>query len=128
MRFLIYILLIVVSFSNKLCAQEKEQASVNSLFKIYLQNNFLVADTANKRPSRFYKKYISKQISANCEFECTCSTFMNEAIFNFGTVKGFLIGIDRLSRCGSSHNTYNFLPSLSGKNDNSLIDEIHFYD
>ena len=50
----------------------------------------------------FYKSILSEQISANCEFETSCSTFSFQSIDEFGFVKGFFLTADRLTRCGFS--------------------------
>jgi len=128
MRILKYVSIWILCSCNNLWAQQNAVLGIDSIFYTYQNNNSEVNDTLGKTSVGVYKKYISKQISANCEFECSCSLFMNHAINRFGLVKGFLLGIDRLSRCGASHDTYNYLPSLVGKNENTLIDEVHFYD
>jgi putative component of membrane protein insertase Oxa1/YidC/SpoIIIJ protein YidD len=98
-----------------------------------IYNNYQIVNQPNKtadksQQTQFYKKYISKQISANCQFNATCSSFMVEARQRFGFGKGLLLGIDRLSRCGASEETYNNLPSLKVQNTTTFIDHIHFYD
>ena len=98
-----------------------------------LYNTYQIINQPNKtdnksQPTQFYKKYISKQISANCQFNTSCSSFMLESRQRFGFWKGLLLGIDRLSRCGSSEETYNKLPSLKGHNSTTFIDHTHFYD
>ena len=46
-----------------------------------------------------YKKFISSQDVPACRFHPSCSEFGQEAIQEFGLIKGVLLGVDRLSRC-----------------------------
>mgnify|MGYP002829274616 FL=1 len=48
---------------------------------------------------QFYKKFISPLTPASCRFEPTCSTYMLRAIKIHGGVKGFWLGIKRISKC-----------------------------
>ncbi len=109
-------------------AQTTPNQSIKALY-----HNYQIINQPNKtvdknKQTHFYKKYISKQISANCQFSSSCSSFMLDARKRFGFGKGLLLGIDRLSRCGASEDTYNQLPSLKGQNTTTFIDHIHFYD
>ncbi len=61
-------------------------------FKKVLRNIFLF-------PVYFFKFCISPLLPHCCIFVPTCSTYMVEAVKEFGIFKGFLIGIKRLSRC-----------------------------
>lgn len=128
MRIYQIILLGFLCCSNKLEAQQRSNNSLDLIYKQYQANNCIKKDTLQVQAKRFYKNHISNQISANCEFELRCSEFMAMAIQNYGSAKGFLLGIDRITRCGASHDTYNFLPSLISNNESTLIDEIHYYD
>lgn len=128
MRIYLFILLGCFYSWNTLLAQTNSNNAINKIYQLYLENNDKKEDTLKYNSAGFYKNYIAKQISANCEFESSCSEFMSQAIQNYGSVKGFLLGIDRITRCGASHQTYNFLPSLISKNESTLIDEILFYD
>lgn len=47
----------------------------------------------------FYKKVLSAQISASCDFEPSCSAFSGDAIHEFGFIRGVLMTADRLTRC-----------------------------
>lgn len=47
----------------------------------------------------FYKFVISPIIPNTCRFTPTCSTYMLQAIKEFGPFKGSYIGIKRLCRC-----------------------------
>ena len=53
---------------------------------------------------------------------------MSESINKLGYTTGVLLGLDRLSRCGTSENTYYFLPSLKEDANNGLHDEVTFYE
>jgi putative component of membrane protein insertase Oxa1/YidC/SpoIIIJ protein YidD len=109
-------------------AQIATNQSIKAIYEAYQH-----ANTTNESKEKiyhisFYKKYISKQISAHCQFNNSCSSFMFEARQHYGLGKGLLLGIDRLSRCGASEETYNYLPALKVYNNYSYIDHIYFYD
>ncbi len=109
-------------------AQIAPNQSIKALYQNYQIVNQPNKTVAINLQTHFYKKYLSKQISANCQFSKSCSSFMIDARQRFGFGKGLLLGIDRLSRCGASEDTYNQLPSLKGQNTTTFIDHIHFYD
>ena len=48
---------------------------------------------------KFYQKIFSPFLGFNCRFAPTCSEYMIEAIEKKGLIKGFLLGISRLSKC-----------------------------
>lgn len=48
---------------------------------------------------RFYKRFISPMLPSACRFQPTCSMYMYEAIEVHGFLKGFWLGIKRISRC-----------------------------
>lgn len=48
---------------------------------------------------RFYQKYISPLSGSTCRYTPTCSRYTAEAMHRFGTLKGIIMGIDRLIRC-----------------------------
>lgn len=50
-------------------------------------------------PIKFYQFFISPFLGHNCRFAPTCSEYMLEAIAKKGLIKGFLLGISRLSKC-----------------------------
>ncbi len=52
---------------------------------------------------RGYQLIISPLMGANCRFHPTCSQYMIEAITRFGTLRGFWLGLRRLSRCHPWH-------------------------
>ncbi len=48
---------------------------------------------------RFYKFAISPILPPACRFTPTCSEYAAEAIEKYGFLKGFWLGVKRLSRC-----------------------------
>jgi putative membrane protein insertion efficiency factor len=48
---------------------------------------------------RFYKYAISPILPPVCRFTPTCSEYAAEAIEKYGFLKGFWLGLKRLSRC-----------------------------
>ena len=48
---------------------------------------------------RAYQKFAPSSLRESCRFEPTCSNYMILAIEKYGTIKGFLMGIKRLSKC-----------------------------
>jgi putative component of membrane protein insertase Oxa1/YidC/SpoIIIJ protein YidD len=49
-----------------------------------------------------YKNALSKQISANCEFMPSCSSFAWRALDECGLLKALLLTADRLTRCNGN--------------------------
>lgn len=54
---------------------------------------------------KIYQKYISQNflrksfLGNNCRFSPTCSTYTYDAVAKYGTIKGLILGIKRLSKC-----------------------------
>ena len=48
---------------------------------------------------RFYQLAISPYLGRTCRYSPTCSQYMIEAVNEWGTIKGFWLGIKRISRC-----------------------------
>ncbi|HHU50503.1 MAG TPA: membrane protein insertion efficiency factor YidD [Firmicutes bacterium] len=48
---------------------------------------------------KFYQKTISPLFYRRCKFYPTCSSYILQAISNFGTFKGLLLGIIRVLSC-----------------------------
>jgi hypothetical protein len=48
---------------------------------------------------RFYQKWISPLLGANCRFQPTCSSYMLTAIERFGFLRGCLMGCWRILKC-----------------------------
>ncbi len=46
-----------------------------------------------------YQKYAPEDMRASCRFEPCCSEYMRISIMKYGTYKGFINGIKRISRC-----------------------------
>lgn len=109
-------------------AQKSTNRAIETIYQNYLRTNQFNGDEVKHVHSTIYKKYLSKQISAHCQFNHSCSLFMFESMQQFSIAKGVLLGIDRLTRCGASDGTYNFLPSLKLQNINSFVDLIDFYE
>jgi len=125
----ILILYLLFSFKTNFSkAQSSSNTKLENIFKVYQINTQMSNSPQKELKLGFYKKHISKQISANCEFNSSCSQFMKEGISHFGFFKGFLLGIDRVSRCGASQNTYVDLSSLFDKKEHLLIDDLNSYE
>jgi putative membrane protein insertion efficiency factor len=52
---------------------------------------------------RAYKLVISPLLPSACRFHPTCSEYMKDAIEKHGVLKGFGLGLRRLSRCHPFH-------------------------
>ena len=50
----------------------------------------------------FYKKVISPAYPASCRYTPSCSSYMLIAIKKHGLIRGFFIGIKRISRCNAN--------------------------
>lgn len=48
---------------------------------------------------RFYQAAISPWLGRSCRFEPSCSSYMTEAVREWGAVKGGWMGIKRVARC-----------------------------
>ncbi|PID67454.1 MAG: membrane protein insertion efficiency factor YidD [Fusobacteriales bacterium] len=48
---------------------------------------------------KFYQRYISIFTKRRCRFYPTCSSYMQQAIEEFGTIKGICLGIKRIFKC-----------------------------
>jgi putative membrane protein insertion efficiency factor len=48
---------------------------------------------------RFYQKWISPLLGANCRFRPTCSQYAYEAIQKYGFLRGMCKGLWRILRC-----------------------------
>lgn len=127
MRFLISIAVILLINTAVVLAQQVNDKEIKSIYELCQNKPETALIVPKKQQQNFYKKHLSLQISATCQFQNTCSAFMSEAIHHKGIFAGFLLGIDRLSRCGSSDMTYNYLPSLKSSGYNSLLDDWYFY-
>lgn len=52
---------------------------------------------------RFYQKFISPALGANCRYHPTCSAYTLTAIERYGVGKGSWMGVKRISRCHPFH-------------------------
>lgn len=52
---------------------------------------------------RGYQIIISPLLGANCRFHPTCSQYTIEAVTRFGVLRGFWLGLRRLSHCHPWH-------------------------
>ena len=48
---------------------------------------------------KFYKYFISPLLGQNCRFLPTCSEYFIESLKVHGTIKGFYLGLKRISKC-----------------------------
>ena len=46
-----------------------------------------------------YKYLISPLLGNNCRFVPTCSEYTKESIIKYGVIKGFWLGLKRISKC-----------------------------
>ena len=66
-----------------------------------------------------YKSLVAEQLSTGCVYKITCSDFMRMAIAEYNFVKGFFLGLDRLTRCNSI--SLNDIPEFKFDKENRLI-------
>ncbi len=52
----------------------------------------------------FYQKVISPIDGHRCPMDPSCSRYLNQAVKKHGVVVGWIMGMDRLVRCGRSEN------------------------
>ena len=57
-----------------------------------------------------YKLIISPILPKTCKFYPTCSTYMLQAIKEFGIIKGVIIGLKRLFKCNSFTSCWGYDP------------------
>ena len=48
---------------------------------------------------KFYQQFISPILGSNCRFQPSCSCYANQAIENFGVVKGVWLASKRILKC-----------------------------
>lgn len=65
----------------------------------HLKSDMSLAARGGLRLIRFYQKWISPLLGANCRFQPTCSQYTFEAIEKYGVFKGGWKGFWRIMRC-----------------------------
>ena len=50
-------------------------------------------------PIKLYQWTLSPLLGANCRYVPSCSQYMVDAIMEWGPLKGYWLGIKRISRC-----------------------------
>lgn len=60
----------------------------------------------------FYSEYISPLDGATCRYYPTCSHYTETSIEKYGSIKGILMGFDRLIRCHPGQNDSHFDPPV----------------
>jgi uncharacterized protein len=73
-----------------------------------------------------YQKGISPQISRQCPYEISCSSYSKQSIQNFGVFKGLALSADRMSRC-TKMASYDVKPSNINLKTYKIIDSLSFY-
>ncbi|MEN9998390.1 MAG: hypothetical protein RI922_1380 [Bacteroidota bacterium] len=70
-----------------------------------------------------YQNVLSEQISANCNFEISCSEYTKRCINEYGLFKGTLVGLHQLSCCSPTiYKDYcEFQISENGKVKNEVV-------
>lgn len=71
----------------------------------------------------FYKSVLSEQLSSDCAFSPSCSSFSFKAIQEFGFIKGLFLTADRLTRCNGNANL-DSAPHLIDNNKNAKVNDI----
>ncbi len=69
---------------------------------------------------KIYQGTISSLQGEVCNFEPSCSRFMEQSIKRFGFVKGILLGLDRLQRCHRF--SFYYYPKYYGLKNKKLYD------
>ncbi|OUT40589.1 MAG: membrane protein insertion efficiency factor YidD [bacterium TMED6] len=55
---------------------------------------------------RCYQLTVGILFRGSCRFHPTCSEYTLQSIQKYGTIKGFLMGFKRISKCHPYSNTY----------------------
>lgn len=48
---------------------------------------------------KIYQKLVSPNLSPNCRYQPTCSSYAAEAVSRFGVIRGSWLAIKRIGRC-----------------------------
>ena len=91
----------------------------------------LIADTPSSDnekiilPIKCWQKISYSIDILNCQYEPSCSNFMNEAILEYGYMKGVIVGNDRIVRCNPlTHTHYKNLNRDKRTKDGRIIDPL----
>lgn len=52
---------------------------------------------------RFYQKFISGALPPSCRFQPSCSEYTRQALQKYGGLRGWMLGIRRLTKCHPFH-------------------------
>ncbi|SMM99963.1 Protein YidD [uncultured Candidatus Thioglobus sp.] len=55
-------------------------------------------------PIKFYQRFISPFLGANCRFDPTCSQYAYDAVSEYGFFKGLGLSVKRIGKCHPWHN------------------------
>jgi putative component of membrane protein insertase Oxa1/YidC/SpoIIIJ protein YidD len=139
-------LVLLLNFSlapDLLSAQNSNLEGVNNLVRNELMSNCGASKTTNKdflqlhnKHSRknpliylagallfVYQNVISEQISANCNYEISCSEYTKRSISEYGLFRGTIYGLHQLSCCAPNmYKDYcEYQISSNGKIDNVVV-------
>ncbi|HEY8402059.1 MAG TPA: membrane protein insertion efficiency factor YidD [Cytophagaceae bacterium] len=73
----------------------------------------------------FYQKVISPQLSADCQYEISCSRFGRSLFEEYSLLKAFFLTADRLSRCNRI--AASDVPAFRRNEAGKIIDHVHYY-
>jgi putative component of membrane protein insertase Oxa1/YidC/SpoIIIJ protein YidD len=73
-----------------------------------------------------YQNVISEQIQANCNFHISCSESARRGIYNYGLLRGMLVGINQLTSCLPGVHTE--FPITFISHDSKIDNSVYFSD
>ncbi len=89
-----------------LCYARRIFCSIVILFVFFLGSPVLSQEKDDSHDSSaiitFYQKVISPIDGDRCPMSPSCSSYLNQAIKKHGLLRGWIMGMDRLVRCGRS--------------------------
>jgi putative component of membrane protein insertase Oxa1/YidC/SpoIIIJ protein YidD len=74
---------------------------------------------------KIYQKHVSEQLISDCIYEESCSHFSQGAIKAYGPIKGFIMTLDRLTRC--SRASYAETPRVRINDNGKIMDHWDAY-
>ncbi len=80
--------------------------SMNDLVKIQPSQSASVKETSSGLWFSLYDKWISPVDGDRCRMRPSCSHYSREALTKHGVLKGMLMTLDRLQRCGYDLDSY----------------------